>query len=227
MNGHDDHMDCDGQHLMWLKQVERLKVSMGNLSQTEPCNVLQHFFLQAAESELSTELEDFKNLIKVIITDAIKNGDQIQGTHREKSCQILKKYLDIPILSHIRLTDIRNRAVFEIYQRCGITVDTYFDRYSSPPGNASQNEIYGNIAHGDACASANITKTLSKVLSCVQILKRVFMVQDMVKGIDSIPSECNLNWLGAMWACHIQKHSLGDLIWELFLDLWKMENINL
>ena len=59
-------MDCNSQFELWKDQVRKLKSSMSSLSETEPRNVLQHFFLQAAQSELKSELEPVKNLLKEI-----------------------------------------------------------------------------------------------------------------------------------------------------------------
>ena len=73
-------------------------------------------------------------------------------------------FIDEPILADITLADIRNIIAFDIYKQCGITIDTYFERYSSPPGSAEQTEQYNRIAHGSAKASASKTKLLTTVL---------------------------------------------------------------
>lgn len=227
MSEHARLVDYLAQHVLWKTQVENLTISMSALSKTGPRNVLQHFFSQAVESELYNELDSTKTLIKGILINAISQCDTIQGSVRERAVKILKQTLHAPILENIRLADIRNRTVFEIYKRCGVTIDTYFDRYSSPPGSPDQNEAYANIAHGDAIANAETTELLACILLCMQILKRFFVVYDLTKleKKDSTPFE--LNWLGTMWAWRVQNTSLGDLIWELFLDVWYYENINL
>jgi hypothetical protein len=218
-------MDCTKQFELWKQQVLKLRNSVTSLSETNPGNVLQHFFLQASQTELEKELETFKNIIKNLINEAIKRAPDLTGTPRQRSVSIIKHFITEPILSDITLADIRNIAVFEIYKQCGITVDTYFDRYSSPPGNANQNEQYNNIAHGRARASAETTKNLTKMLVSMQILKRFFIVYDFVfDNNSSTPNSDALNWLGAMWASHVQQNGLSDLIWELFLDLWHYEN---
>lgn len=218
-------MDCTKQFELWKQQVLKLRNSVTSLSETNPGNVLQHFFLQASQTELEKELETFKNIIKNLINEAIKRAPDLTGTPRQRSVSIIKHFITEPILSDITLADIRNIAVFEIYKQCGITVDTYFDRYSSPPGNANQNEQYNNIAHGRARASAETTKNLTKMLVSMQILKRFFVVYDFVfDNNSSTPNSDALNWLGAMWASHVQQNGLSDLIWELFLDLWHYEN---
>lgn len=219
-----NHMNCQEQFELWQQQVLKLKNSVTSLSETEPGNVLQHFFLQASQTELEKELETFKTLIKNLINEAIRRDDSLTGTPRQRSISVIRHFITEPILRDITLADIRNIAVFEIYKQCGITVDTYFDRYPSPPGNADQNEQYNNIAHGGARASAETTKNLTKVLVSMQILKRFFVVHDFVFDSNSAtPNSYTLNWLGAMWASHVQHNGLSDLVWELFLDLWYYE----
>ena len=217
-------MDYNNGHILWMDQVEKLRTSVSNLSMTEPKNVLQHFFLQALDKELSNEPERVQILAKSIVCRALEFGDTLSGTIRQKSAMVLRHFIKTPILNNIQLVDIRNIAVFEIYHRCGQTIDTYFDRYSSPPGSGEQTTAYIRIAHGAASASAEETVTLSSILLFMQILKRFFAVNNIVNGVESVPSVITLNWLGAMWCAHVKEKSLGDLIWELFLDVWYYEN---
>ena len=143
---------------------------------------------------------------------------------QQRSANIIKSLgLYTPILNHIRLSDLRNKAVFDVYRQCGIHVDTYFERYSSPPGTVDENECYSRIAHGDARATATQTVHLSNVLNWMQILKRFFLVYDSLT-VEQDFNKTNLNWIGAMWKGRIEQRSLGDLVWELFLDLWYIEN---
>ena len=218
-------MDCNSQFELWKDQVRKLKSSMSSLSETEPRNVLQHFFLQAAQSELKSELEPVKNLLKEIICSAIDQAPHLDGNIRQKSAKIVKMFIDEPILNDITLADIRNIIAFDIFKQCGITIDTYFERYSSPPGSAEQTEQYNRIAHGSAKASASKTKLLTSILLSMQVVKRFFTIYSIINDDTSvIVSGCTLNWLGAMWADQVKTTSLSDLIWELFLDLWYYEN---
>jgi len=217
-------MDYSAEHLLWTEQVEKLRNSVSNLSMTEPKNVLQHFFLQALDKELSNSPERVQVLAKSIVCKALELMNTISGTIRQQSAIILRHFIQTPVLNNIQLVDIRNIAVFEIYQRCGQTTDTYFDRYSSPPGSAEQISAYIHIAHGPASASAEETITLSSILLYMQILKRFFVVNNIVNSVDSVPSVITLNWLGAMWGAHVRERSMGDLVWELFLDVWHYEN---
>jgi hypothetical protein len=217
-------MNYSAEHLLWTEQVEKLRNSVSNLSMTEPKNVLQHFFLQALDKELSNSPERVQVLAKSIVCKALELMNTISGTIRQQSAIILRHFIQTPVLNNIQLVDIRNIAVFEIYQRCGQTTDTYFDRYSSPPGSAEQISAYIHIAHGPASASAEETITLSSILLYMQILKRFFVVNNIVNSVESVPSVITLNWLGAMWGAHVKEKSLGDLVWELFLDVWHYEN---
>jgi len=218
-------MDCNSQFELWKGQVQKLKSSMSSLSETEPKNVLQHFFLQAAETELKGELESVKNLMKKIICSAIEYAPLLQGDIRQKSVQIVKMFIDDPILDDISLADVRNIIVFDVYKQCHITIDTYFERYSSPPGEADQAEIYSRIAHGSAKASAEKTELLASILLYMQVVKRFFTIYGIITDDPSVQiSGHTLNWLGAIWAEHVTHKSLSDLIWELFLDLWYYEN---
>lgn len=217
-------MNCNDQFLIWTGQVQKLRESVSSLSQTQPKNVLEHFFLSAAGKELASELAVVNQMSKNMICAAIKQAPSLSGDYRQKSVTVLKQFISGPIIQNIHLADIRNIAVFEIYKQCGITIDTYFERYSSPPGNAQQNEQYSQIAHGIASASAENTQLLSHVLLYMQILKRFFAVYDIVNCTDPVETHSyTLNWLGAMWAAHVEEKSLSDLIWELFLDIWYYE----
>lgn len=217
-------MDWRKQYDFWVQQVEKLRASMESLTHTDPKNIIQHFFLSAIQQEFSRELESQKTTIKTIICAAVELSDKVEGTPRERAVKILRHLYGCkkPLLASIRLSDIRNRAVFEVYRQCGLTVNTYFNRYSSPPGTEEQNRAYLAIAHGGACASAVQTVELSQLLTYMQILKRFFVVYDcIVHGKEHAPT--NLNWIGAMWAQHIEFNSLDDLVWHLFLDIWLYE----
>jgi len=215
-------MDCPSQHLVWLEQVAKLKTSVFDLSHTSPQNVLQHFFLRAVERELENELETDKTMAKALI--CLASCSTVAGSTRQRSVHILRQLFKAKGLKDIRLVDIRNRAVFEIYKRCGISIDTYFDRYSSPAGSPVQIAAYLSIAHGSSIASALETQNLSRLLLFMQLLKRFFVVLDLVNGLDFQPGPETLNWIGAMWAHTVQEKSLGDLVWKLFLDVWHYEN---
>jgi hypothetical protein len=76
------------------------------------------------------------------------------------------------------LNDLRNILVFEIFKRCGITIDTYFERYSSPPGTKEQSAYYLNIAHGKALCTAEWTNKLSFIVNTMELLKTVFLVYE-------------------------------------------------
>ena len=216
-------MNCDAQHQIWMDQVEKLRASLDTLVNTDPRNIIQHFFLQALHSEFAHELETNKSIIKNILCQAVQQSQDVDGTPRQRSAAILKGVIQTNLLPYIRLADLRNKAVFEVYRVCGITVDTYFERYSSPPGTEEQNACYGHIAHGSAQATAIQTDELSNALMWMQILKRYFVVHDALQSQTEL-NRYNLNWIGAMWKCHIEDRSLGDLIWELFLDIWALEN---
>tara|TARA_B110000008_G_C16978802_1_gene567406 strand:- start:4069 stop:4725 length:657 start_codon:yes stop_codon:yes gene_type:complete len=218
-------MNWREEHRNWVCQVEKLKETLKSLKSTDPKNLLQHFFLQAIQHEFASELEKHKNTIKDLICTAVEHAHRLSGTPRAKSRAVLEMngLLGHSIIRHIHLADIRNRAVFEVYKQCGVTIDTYFERYSSPPGSEEQNYTYSSIAHGSATATAVQTVTLSNVLTWMQILKRVFTVYDHIHS-ESEVNEYNLNWIGATWIHRIRERSLGDLIWELYLDLWITEN---
>lgn len=215
-------MNCRDEHDTWMDQVLKLKNSLSILTCTEPKNILQHFFLQALELEFPRELEVNKTLNEKILRLAIENAPNLSGSARARAASIVKRYCDTSLLPNVRLSDLRNKAVFEVYRQCGITIDTYFERYSSPPGSEEQNACYSHIAHGDARATATQTVDLSNALNWMQMLKRFFLVYDSLTT-DVNLNETNLNWIGAMWKSHIDKTSLGDLVWELFLDLWYIE----
>lgn len=212
---------------MWLDQVAKLRQSLADLSETSPQNILSHFFLQAVEHECQHELETVKTKVKELLNAAIRSSETLQGSVRQRSVCVLNSIIKSePLLQHVRLADIRNVAVFDIFKRCGLTVDTYFDRYSSPPGTDIQNDVYARIAHGNAICNAKQTRILSDVLLYMQVLKRFFCVYDHVTKTTVPPRGHELNWCGEMWASHVEENTLADLIWELYLDLWYIENEN-
>ena len=217
-------MNVSESHGVWRLQVQKLKDGLTTLTNTDPQNLLQHFFLQAVQNEFARELESYKTTIKTIICSAVRQTNTLTGTPRERAAAILKQLgmVSEPLLPSIRLADIRNRAVFEVYKQCGITVDTYFERYPNPPGSDEQNHAYSLIAHGSAQATATQTVRLSNILVWMQLLKRLFVVHDHITA-DAPLNEYNLNWIGAMWSYRIQEKTLGDLIWELYLDVWQTE----
>ncbi len=219
-------MDWRNQHSLWLNQIQKLKEQMHSLTSTDPKNLIQHFFIQALESEFANELETQKTIIKKIMSHAIEHCNTVEGTVREKSAKILKECLTNfdPMLSYINLTDIRNFIVFEVFKQCRITLDTYFERYSSPPGSDFQNIIYNKIAHGQAKASALNTKRVCNIIVYMQLLKRFFLIYDFLNDDTIQLKNYDINWIGAMWTHHIEETSLGDLIWSLFLDIWYYEN---
>jgi hypothetical protein len=218
------YMNYAVQHRLWVSQVEVLKESVSKLSETEPKNVLQHFFLQAAQSELLNESESVKTMSEQMICYALEHSATMTGSCRQKAGSILRHFISDTVIQNVNLSDLRNIAVFEIYKRCDMTLDTYFERYSSPPGSAAQNTVYNHMAHGRAMATADTTITLGHILLYMQILKRFFVVSDHVFHNSEI-CESTLNWMGAMWASHIQQKTLGDLVWELFLDIYAYETL--
>ena len=48
-------MDWRGQHSVWVNQIQKLKQQMQSLTNTDPKNLIQHFFIQALEHEFSNE----------------------------------------------------------------------------------------------------------------------------------------------------------------------------
>ena len=146
------------------------------------------------------------------------------GSVRERAARIIKKEY-VPMIKHIRLADIRNRIVFEIYKTKGITVDTYFERYSQPPGTDEQNTQYSKMAHGSALyTTAKHTQLLSDTIIYFQLLKRVYVIYDIIFKDTDMPDATELNWLTVAWQEKIKQNSMGNLVWSLFLDLWTVEN---
>lgn len=217
-------MDCAAQHKIWVTQLKVLKESVSELSETKPKNVLQHFFLQAAKNELATDSEYVKTMSKRMLYYGLEHAGNMTGSPRHRAASVLRHFMTEPIIQNVNLSDLRNIAVFEIYKRCGITVDTYFERYSSPPGSAEQNTVYSHMAHGHALATADTTVILDNLLLYMQILKRFFVVFDHVFH-NSPMSSLTLNWIGGMWTSHVQEKGMGDLVWELFLDVYVYENL--
>lgn len=211
-------------HSFWIERVRQLHETIQNNPLTEPTNVMKHFFLQAVDHEFQFELAGWRSEIKNIINRAIDSMFENTGTIREKVARVLQETHQ-PMIKHIRLADIRNRIVFEIYKSKGITIDTYFKRYSNPPGTDEQNEQYMKMAHGSALyTTATHTQLLSDTLIRIQLLKRIFIVHDIIFNNQELTDNTQLNWLTDSWSEDITKKGMGHLIWTLFLDLWTVEN---
>jgi hypothetical protein len=210
--------ECESGHRLWIEQVQRLQESLTTLHNTDPCNIIEHFFTQAINTEFASESAEFQNTLKKLLSVSVRQ--KLDVNSRQHAADVLAQIYSHRLLNQIRLSDIRNHAVFQIYSKCGIAVDTYFERFSSPPGSSAQNTAYSKVAHGNAICNAETTKILSNVLTYFQFLKRVNVVKQQTIGHHAICSQSHLNWVGTMWLATIKEKSLSELIWELFLDLW-------
>lgn len=213
-------MACSKGHALWLDQISKLRASVQSLLDTNPNNIIQHFFTQAMETEFKSESNQFRRTLKQLLSIAVQQP-LTTTSPREQAALVLASVVKVKvnILSQIRLADIRNQAVFQVYGKCGVTLETYFERYSSPPGNTQQNQAYAKVAHGNAICNAESIRILTDLLVYMQFLKRVYVVKQMMFN-DSGATACTLNWVGFMWHARIRSHGMSDLIWELFLDLW-------
>lgn len=216
-------MDFDKQHLVWKQQLKKLVDSKTHLMNTGRNNILSNFFSQAIENEFQTESDSFRTRIKALLNKASTIASDLEGTCRERAVQVLP--FDEPIFCEINLNDIRNMILFEIYKRCGVVLDSYFERYSSPPGTTEQNQIYLSIAHGNAKCTAIWTEKLRFTVTALVLLKRFFLVYDVFQGKQLELDQTNLNWFGTSWIGHIANKNLADLIWNIFLDLWTYEKL--
>lgn len=215
-------MECSKGHELWLEQIHRLRTSMGTLSDTDPNNIVEHFFTQAMETEFSSESIQFRRNLKKILSVAVHQT--VSDSPRHQAALVLSTVVQADILPQIRLADIRNQAVFQVYCKCGITLDTYFERFSSPPGTPPQNKAYAKVAHGNAICNAETIRLLTDLLMYMQFLKRIYVVKRILSHSTS-STACTLNWVGFMWSAHITTHGMSDLIWELFLDLWHYNEV--
>lgn len=214
----DPNMSHVVGHQLWVEQLGRLSQSIEQLSDTNPSNISEHFFSKAIEQDFPIESDIFKSKVKAMMLTAVQQP--LTTSIRECAVSIVAAHYPITFLSPIRLADIRNLAVFQVYCKCGVTVDTYFERFSSPPGTVAENTEYAEIAHGNAVCNAESTKALSDVLQYIQYIKRVLLIQQCLKTKDFKTTSYNLNWIGTMWLAHIKEQNLSLLIWELFLDLY-------
>tara|TARA_B100000795_G_scaffold176070_1_gene133036 strand:+ start:1729 stop:2400 length:672 start_codon:yes stop_codon:yes gene_type:complete len=216
-------MDFAQQYLIWKEQLDKLVQSKSHLVETDQNNILSNFFSQAIESEFPRESDSFKTSIKDLMLFASVVAPDLEGSYRERAARVLSSNNLEPLLSQINLNDIRNMVLFEIYKRCGVAPDTYFERYSSPPGTEEQNQLYLSIAHGNAKCTAVCTENLRFVITSLVLLKRFFLVHDAFEGKQTNLNCTNLNWFGTNWVGHIVNKNLADLIWNIFLDLWTYE----
>ena len=215
-------MACSKGHELWLQQINKLRASMQSLPDTAPNNIIEHFFTQAMETEFKSESIQFRRNLKNILGIAVHQT--LTTSPRRQAAEVLSSVVQANILSQIRLADIRNQAVFQVYCKCGITLDTYFERFSSPPGTPQQNEAYARVAHGNAICNAESIRLLTDLLMYMQFLKRIYVVKHLL-STGTTATACTLNWVGLMWSAHITAHGMSVLIWELFLDLWHYNDV--
>jgi len=214
-------MNDDG-HILWLEQIVKLRKSIETLKSTDINNILEHFFIMAMEKEFVNESIAFKSVLKESLSAAVLfNSD----TTPSKSAAFILKQTIKQSFPKCRLSDIRNFAVFNMYMRSGVTVDTYFERFSSPPGTALQNSVYSQIAHGHAVCNADDTSKLADLLTYMQFLKRVFIVKKMLSDPEIVVLPSQLDWIGAMMTSHVQENSLSMLIWTLFIDIYNYDSV--
>jgi len=211
----------NGGHKIWLEQIHKLRKSMETLKSTDNNNIIEHFFLGAMENEFENESIAFKAALKELLSAAVIYNSTRSPS--ESAASILKNITKTSF-PKIRLADIRNYAVFNMYMRCGVTVDTYFERFPSPPGTEAQNSAYSKIAHGGSIANAADTSKLANLLTFLRFLKRVFVVKNMLVNPNFVIKPYQLDWIGQMMVSHIKETSLSMLIWDLFLDIY---NFNL
>ena len=207
----------NGGHKIWLEQIHKLRKSMETLKSTDNNNIIEHFFLGAMENEFENESITFKATLKELLSAAVLHNSTQSPS--ESAASVLKNITKLSF-PKIRLADIRNYAVFNMYMRVGITVDTYFERFSSPPGTEAQNSAYLNIAHGGSIANAADTAKLANLLTFLRFLKRVFVVKRMLIDPKTVVKPSQLDWVGQMMVSHIKESSLSILIWDLFLDIY-------
>lgn len=234
----DLSFSSEAQHTFWKQQIQTLIASKQTLSQTDPNNILKLFFMNAVDAEFNYEIELFRSKLKQILQKAVEMAETLQNISiRERAAMVLKSFSGAgeSMLANIKLNDLRNCIVFHIYKTCNCTTDTYFERYSSPPGTQQQNISYASIAHGNAASHAEWTTRVvsqaewtnrirNKVFE-MQILKRFFTVYDIYSGTAGQVTPMTLNWIGLMWKAHVEATNLGDLVWNVFLDIWTYDNI--
>lgn len=206
----------------WMENITKLRSSIQTLKSTDNVKILEHFFTQALESEFSLESTKFKTTLKQLLSAAV--GHISNTTPSQSAAFILKKVTNASF-PKFRLTDIRNYAVFNLYMRCGVTVDTYFERFSSPPGNSIENELYLKVAHGHSVCNAEETSILADLLTYMQFLKRVFVVKQMLRETgNTVFKPSQLNWIGFMMLETVQELNFSMLIWNLFVDIYNYQS---
>lgn len=219
-------MNWETEHDVWVQQVEKLICSRQELRETGSENMLCHFFTQVIERDFCHAAEPTRQRIKKIARTAIDMAPHLEGTHRVRAAAVLSRCvaLDESAIDNMMLNDLRNIIVFEVYKRCGVTVDTYFERYSSPPGTQAQSAAYLRIAHGKAKCTAVWVEKLSFIVNMMHLLRTVFIVYDLFTGAPLEVDASTLNWHGLKWRVHILKKGLGDLVWNAFMDVWEYEH---
>lgn len=136
-------------HKFWRDRIEQLRETLEQKSSTDPRNVLTHFFLQAIDHEFNQELMTWRTTTKELVKMAIERMFELQGTPRQRAASIMRE-THTEMLKHIRLADIRNRVVFEIYKSRGATVDpilTVFPNHLGPQSRTPNMPKWHTVVH--------------------------------------------------------------------------------
>ena len=112
-------MNLEDEHRVWVQQVEKLISSKRQLQQTGASNMLFHFFSQVIERDFKHELEPTRRRLKRLTQTAVELAPTMSGSTRDRAAAVLGKVLplDESVIDSIRLNDLRNVVVFEMFKR--------------------------------------------------------------------------------------------------------------
>ncbi len=205
-----------------------------NVISSDVCteDLLYNFFSQLiTHTELTTFDDTFKSMVKSAIYEEYDNTRQ-----RETASRIVKRFcIDLPEpwpekfisgpIPRIFLADIRNQIVFVLWSQHKHMVDTKWLPHTNPSDNEQQNVDYKKAAHtfGGRMLDPLDIERLHKLLTWTHYIKMILFVKHHIRDEADMPIEL-LNTCSGSWLHQYNKHGMGSLIWEQFLDVWYYDN---
>jgi hypothetical protein len=206
----------------WLQETRILLNTIEAHEDTQPNAIIYHFMTQCIRAQFSRELEDFYDSAGTMIRAAIDTD----APPAEIVFDVLQHRSICP---NICVSDIRNLIVFEALSKCGVILDTYFDRELAkvqPAPTPDERQLFETMAHGMAKArDPRNVEVLSDIVRGFYIVRVTRTILGIVRGHIDL-QQCTLEDLNGYAELWIHRSLVGNMIqnvWDVFRDLYKYE----
>ncbi len=200
----------------WQKQVLSLQKQVGGThNKTLETNMLVHFFLCALSVEFVHEFQSFLNIAERVIRQAlhVQIFDPRLAATRAVKNVLRTEAFPADMLSRIKVEDVRNVIVSELWRKHAIVVDVTLS--GEIPSNIPKHvkEKIGTVK-GDA----QDMERLLTLLKLIYIARRVVVVRGVLdKQRDLTDPEID-TVSGYWWKC-LNLKGTSRAIWEFILDI--------